>query len=191
MIRCLCLFDLGAEQNPSKNWISLLQAISLYCDYEIITHPKKVYRDIIGLEFGENYNGKSNVIKAIVWGLYKEILGGGDPKYLVNIYTDSNQGYVKLYLTIDDKKYLIHRTVKTTKHKDGKISNSYGIKYQSLEFEYDEEVNMDGYSEKKPKRSVKKVETKEASRTLGAGRYWGKPGLPKPKAAPEIGRAHV
>ena len=31
---------------------------------------------------------------------------------------------------------------------------------------------------------VKKMETKEASRTLGAGRYWGKPGLPKPKAAP-------
>ena len=28
------------------------------------------------------------------------------------------------------------------------------------------------------------METKEASRTLGAGRYWGKPGLPKPKAAP-------
>lgn len=51
-------------------------------------------------------------------------------------------------------------------------------------FEYDEKVNMDGYSDKKPKKSVKKVETKEASRTLGAGRYWGKPGLPKPKAAP-------
>jgi hypothetical protein len=31
---------------------------------------------------------------------------------------------------------------------------------------------------------VKKIETKEASRTLGAGRYFGKKGLPKPKAAP-------
>jgi hypothetical protein len=31
---------------------------------------------------------------------------------------------------------------------------------------------------------VKKSETKEASRTLGAGRYFGKKGLPKPKAAP-------
>ena len=49
---------------------------------------------------------------------------------------------INFYLTIDDKKYLIHRTVKTTKHKDGKISNSYGIKYQSLEFEYDEEGNL-------------------------------------------------
>ena len=61
MIRCLCLFDLGAEQNPNKNWISLLQAISLYCDFEIQTQPKKIYRDIIGLEFGENYNGFHNV----------------------------------------------------------------------------------------------------------------------------------
>jgi hypothetical protein len=31
---------------------------------------------------------------------------------------------------------------------------------------------------------VKKIETKEASRTLGAGKYFGKKGLPKPKAAP-------
>ena len=27
--------------------------------------------------FGKNFNGKSNVIKAIVWGLYNEIIGGG------------------------------------------------------------------------------------------------------------------
>ena len=31
---------------------------------------------------------------------------------------------------------------------------------------------------------VKKMETKEASRTLGNGKYWGREGLPKPKAAP-------
>ena len=30
----------------------------------------------------------------------------------------------------------------------------------------------------------KKVETKEAARTLGNGKYWGREGLPKPKAAP-------
>jgi len=85
------------------------------------------------------------------------------------------------------------------KFKYGKTTTDYPTKKQKsafgndsvkakgtgkAKFEYDEEVNMDGYSEKKPKRSVKKVETKEASRTLGAGRYWGKPGLPKPKAAP-------
>lgn len=115
---------------------------------------------ITGL-FGENYNGKSNVIKAIVWGLYKEILGGGDPKFLVNLYTDSNQGYVTIYLTIDDKKYKIHRTIKTTKHKDGKISNSYGIKYQSLELGYDQDGDLESESwenEKSDKATAEKRE---------------------------------
>lgn len=115
---------------------------------------------ITGL-FGENYNGKSNVIKAIVWGLYKEILGGGDPKYLVNLYTDSNQGYVTILLTIDGKKYKIHRTIKTTKHKDGKISNSYGIKYQSLELEYNNDGDLEKESwenEKSDKATAEKRE---------------------------------
>ena len=115
---------------------------------------------ITGL-FGENYNGKSNVIKAIVWGLYKEILGGGDSKFLINIYTDSNQGYVEIYLTIDDKKYVIKRNVKTTKHKDGRVSNSYGIQYKSLEFEYDEEGNIDSEkweSEKSDEAATEKRE---------------------------------
>jgi hypothetical protein len=34
------------------------------------------------------------------------------------------------------------------------------------------------------KPMMKKMETKEASRTLGNGKYWGREGLPKPKAAP-------
>jgi hypothetical protein len=34
------------------------------------------------------------------------------------------------------------------------------------------------------KMMPKKVETKEAARTLGNGKYWGREGLPKPKAAP-------
>jgi DNA repair exonuclease SbcCD ATPase subunit len=115
---------------------------------------------ITGL-FGENYNGKSNVIKAIVWGLYKEILGGGDPKFLVNLYTESNQGYVTVYLNIDGKKFKIHRTVKTTKHKDGKISNSYGIKYQSLELGYDGDGDLESESwenEKSDKATAEKRE---------------------------------
>ena len=33
-------------------------------------------------------------------------------------------------------------------------------------------------------KDFKKMETKEASRTLGNGKYWGREGLPKPKAAP-------
>jgi DNA repair exonuclease SbcCD ATPase subunit len=93
--------------------------------------------------------------------LYKEILGGGDAKFLVNIYTDSNQGYVNIYLTIDDKKYVIRRTVKTTKHKDGKVSNSYGIKYKSLEFEYDNEGNLDNEKWEDEKSDEATAEKKE------------------------------
>jgi hypothetical protein len=49
-------------------------------------------------------------------------------------------------------------------------------------FEYKKGENMQG--KMKPVKGVKKMETKEASRTLGAGRFFGKKGLPKPKAAP-------
>jgi len=45
-------------------------------------------------------------------------------------------------------------------------------------FEYDEEVNMEGYDEK----PTKKKETKEASRTLGNGSNFRKGGLPKLRA---------
>ena len=80
---------------------------------------------------------------------------------MVNIYTDSNQGYVNIYLTIDDKKYVIRRTVKTTKHKDGKVSNSYGIKYKSLEFEYDNEGNLDNEKWEDEKSDEATAEKKE------------------------------
>ena len=65
---------------------------------------------------------------------------------------------------------------KTTDYPTKKQKSAFGsdsVKAKGTgkaKFEYDEEVNMDGYSDKKPKKSVKKVETKEASRTLGAGR---------------------
>lgn len=48
-------------------------------------------------------------------------------------------------------------------------------------FTYKDGENLDGEFKIKPK---KKVEANEASRTLGAGRRFGKPGLDKPKAAP-------
>ena len=49
------------------------------------------------------------------------------------------------------------------------------------EFEYKDGENLDM---KMKKVTGKKTETKEASRTLGAGRKFGRKGLPKPKAAP-------
>ena len=61
MIRCFSLIDLGSETNINKNWISLLQSVSLYSDFEVLCYPKKVCRDINGLNFGESYSGFHNV----------------------------------------------------------------------------------------------------------------------------------
>jgi len=118
--------------------------------------------------FGKNYNGKSNLIKVLVWGLFKEILGGdmNSPKYVVNIYTDSNKGYVKLWITIDGKKYLIERTVKTTVKKDGGTSNSYGISYKSLEMEYDEEGNLENEKWENEKSDSATAEKNEVGKLI-------------------------
>lgn len=115
---------------------------------------------IVGL-FGESYNGKSNVIRALVWGLYREILGGGESKYLVNIYTGANSGYVKIYLTINGSKYMIHRSVKTTRKKDGTLSNSYGIEYRKNIITYDENHLIESESWEKEKSDEKTTEKNE------------------------------
>jgi len=118
--------------------------------------------------FGRNYNGKSNVVKVLVWGLFKEILGGdsNSAKYIVNIYTDSNKGYVKLWITIDGKKYLIERSVRTTQKKDGSTSNSYGISYKTLEFEYDEEGNLDNEKWENEKSDSATAEKNEVGKLI-------------------------
>jgi len=92
-------------------------------------------RGLTGI-FGKNFNGKSNVIKAIVWGLYKEIIGGNQSssKYLVNIYTNSNTGYIKIFLTINGEQYRIHRQATNNKGK-----NTFKTNYEKLVKEYDED----------------------------------------------------
>jgi len=66
---------------------------------------------------------------------------------------------------------------KTTKQKEGKKMINTG---SAKKFSYKDGENLDGEY-----RPIKKRETKEASRTLGAGRRFGRKGLPKPKAAPQ------
>jgi hypothetical protein len=66
---------------------------------------------------------------------------------------------------------------KTTKQKEGKKMINTG---SAKKFSYKDGENLDGEY-----RPIKKRETKEASRTLGAGRKFGRKGLPKPKAAPQ------
>jgi len=108
----------------------------------ILSFDKKPIRidfdSISGLTgiFGKNFNGKSNVVKAIVWGLYKEILGGNQnsSNFLVNIYTDSNYGYVTEYLTINGEKYRIIRKITS---KGGK--NTFNTSYEKLVKEYSED----------------------------------------------------
>ena len=66
---------------------------------------------------------------------------------------------------------------KTTKQKEGKKMINTG---SAKKFSYKDGENLDGEY-----RPIKKRETKEASRTLGAGTRFGRKGLPKPKAAPQ------
>jgi len=67
---------------------------------------------------------------------------------------------------------------KTTKQKEGKKMINTG---SAKKFTYKDGENLDG--EFRPIK--KRRETTEASRTLGAGRKFGRKGLPKPKAAPQ------
>jgi hypothetical protein len=67
---------------------------------------------------------------------------------------------------------------KTTKQKEGKKMINTG---SAKKFTYKDGENLDG--EYRPIK--KRKETTEASRTLGAGRKFGRKGLPKPKAAPQ------
>ena len=67
-----------------------------------------------------------------------------------------------------------------TKMKEGPKSVGTG----KAKFEYKEEVNNSDVDKKKRKPMIKKAETKEASRTLGSGKRWGRKGLDKPRTAP-------
>lgn len=115
--------------------------------------------------FGKNFNGKSNVIKALVWGLYKEIIGGNQSssKYLVNIYTASNTGYIKEYLTINGEQYRINRQV-TTNYKTKK--NTFKTKYEKLVKEFDDDGVLIGEKWDKEISDRKTGEQKEVQQLV-------------------------
>jgi DNA repair exonuclease SbcCD ATPase subunit len=159
--------ELTEEEKVSSEW--KLNKVEISNIFSFPVKPAIIDFDslqgITGV-FGKNYNGKSNFIKAFVWGLYKEILGGGNPSFITNIYTDSNKGYVKIWITIDGKKYYIERSVRTTVKKDGTSSNSYSIFYKTLEFEYDEEGNLDNEKWENEKSDEKTAEKNEVSKLV-------------------------
>ena len=116
------------------------------------------YQGLTGI-FGKNYTGKTNTIKAITWGLYQQILDNGDAKKLVNIYTDSNKGYVKTYLTINGDQYRINRKVETKITKAGKTVNNYPVSYEKLTFDNDD--NEIWVAEASEETATEKVEVKK------------------------------
>lgn len=114
--------------------------------------------------FGKNGNGKSNLFKALVWVLYQKILGDGEVNRVVNMYTGSNKGWGKLFITIGGKKFKIYREINIRTKKDGTQDVSYKIKYEYLETIKDEIGNYksvwkDAESEEAAteKKEVKKI----------------------------------
>lgn len=106
--------------------------------FNILSHPAQVSEfdfdrlgGITGI-FGKNYSGKSNLIKALVWGLYEKILGGGDSHKVVNMYTGSNKAWVRIYITISGVKYRIERSITVTVKRDGATKAAYSINYEYL-----------------------------------------------------------
>ena len=96
-------------------------------------------RGITGV-FGENYCGKSNLLRAMAWGWFQHIIGGAHAKYLINVYTSSDKGYTQAVIDIDGIHYKITREV----HK-GKTGNSYPTKFEVFR----EAMNSDGVMEYK------------------------------------------
>ncbi|MDG1949960.1 MAG: SMC family ATPase [bacterium] len=76
--------------------------------------------------FGENYCGKSNTLRAMVFGLFETIIGTKDRSKLINIYTKSNKGYVSVVISIEGVRYRITREV--IQKKAG--GNSYPTKFE-------------------------------------------------------------
>lgn len=158
--------EISEEQTQGASWFLEKIEISNIFSFPIkpVTIDFEALTGIIGV-FGENYNGKSNFIKAMIWGLYEEILNGGNARYITNLYTDSNRGYVKIWLSIDGQKYFIERTVTTKTQRDGSTKNSYSIEYKKIQFEYDEEGNLD--NEKwKDEESDEKTREKDEIKNL-------------------------
>lgn len=83
--------------------------------------------------FGDNFSGKSNIVRALIWVLYGKILGDGESYEAINIYSKSNIGYGDLFITIDGVQYRIYREIKMNKSKKTeKINCSYEVKFQYL-----------------------------------------------------------
>jgi len=132
------ILEIGEVVTEVKNWdIEDVEISNIFSfDEKPVKIPFNKFRGLTGI-FGRNYSGKSNTVKAIVWGLYQYILDDGDAKKIINIYTTSNKGYVKINLVIEGERYRIYRQVITTLKKDGTTSNNYPVSFEKLTFNED------------------------------------------------------
>jgi DNA repair exonuclease SbcCD ATPase subunit len=134
--------------------------------FNIFSHPAQTnefdfdkLNGITGI-FGKNYSGKSNLIKALVWGLYEKILGGGDNHKVVNLYTGVNKSWVRIYITIAGIKYRIERGITVSSKRDGTTKAAYSVKYEYLSHDEDGEeiwINEDSDRAAKEKKEFKKL----------------------------------
>lgn len=134
--------DLKLNFKPLKSGLRIdfnkLEVCNLFmCPNEKTVFDFDKLNGITGI-FGENFNGKSNLIKVLVWILYQKILGGGFPYRLPNMYTGSTKAYGSLYYTIGNIKYFIYRAVTVNKKKDGE----YDVKY-SVQYKYEKHVQSE------------------------------------------------
>lgn len=157
--------EINEEVRSPKHW--KLDNIEISNIYSFPEKPSFVdfskYEGVLGV-FGENFSGKSNLVRALIFGLFQVELGkkGRSAGSLVNIYTKKNTGYVTIGITINDEKYKIHREVKTSIDKSGKISNSFPVKYSK--FVLDSKTNS--YEWKEEESDENTTENKEIKKQI-------------------------
>lgn len=122
--------------------------------------PPEKLQGIVGI-FGKNFSGKSNVIKALIWGLYQQILGGGvgDNHKVVNMYTGKNSAYVEIVISVMGQKYKIFRGIEIKKKKDGTTKAEYKIDLSYASGDGDDETWIPSESDRgvKEKPEIKKM----------------------------------
>lgn len=124
---------LNVKQNPTNGMRIEFESMEVS---NLLTFPvEPVFFDLNKLNgitgiFGENYNGKSNVMKVFCWILYGKMPGDSESSKLVNLYTNVLKGWGKIHFKIAGLKYYAHRGVSVKKKKDGTPEVSYQIEYK-------------------------------------------------------------
>lgn len=83
---------------------------------------------------GENFSGKTNIIRSLVWVIWGKILGDGENKDAINIYSDSNEASGVCYITVNDSLYKIERAIsKKYNESTKKTACTHSIDFTKLE----------------------------------------------------------